>query len=176
MGILSERQKDFTTQNHNLIYSFLEKYNLDTDEFYDLAAIGLCKASANFDSSKGIKFSVYAYRIMLNEILLELRKKRSTYRVPEYLIQSYEEVLKDETGLTMQDCIPNSSNTEAEALIKIELELIRCKLNNKELQVMNLIMDGYTQRQIGQMLNISQSYVSRIYKDIKLKYNKFLGG
>lgn len=136
----------------------------------------MCKASASFDPIKGIKFSVYAYKIMLNEILLELRKKKSTYRVPEYLIHSYEEVLKDETGLTMQDCIPNSANTEAEALIKIELELIRCKLNSRELQVMNLIMDGYTQCQIGQMLNISQSYVARIHKAIKVKYTKFLGG
>ena len=48
---MDEHQKSLVTENHNLIYSFLKKYNLDVDEYYDLAAIGLCNACINYDAS-----------------------------------------------------------------------------------------------------------------------------
>ena len=62
-------------ENHNLIYSYLHKMRLDIEEYYDLAAIGLCKAANNFDETKGFKFSTYAYRCMNNEVLNQIRKE-----------------------------------------------------------------------------------------------------
>ena len=38
---LTDEERDLVTNNHNLIYSYLNKYNL-SDDYYDLCAIGLC--------------------------------------------------------------------------------------------------------------------------------------
>ena len=43
--MLNEYQQKYAEQNHNLIYGILNDKNLSIDEYYDVAAIGLCKAA-----------------------------------------------------------------------------------------------------------------------------------
>ena len=76
--------------NHNLIYSFLNSHKLSVDEWYDVAAIGLCKAGLTYMPDKGYKFSSYAYRVMTNEVRAEMRKLNS-----ERLITGKESVSYD---------------------------------------------------------------------------------
>ena len=45
---MTNDQKKFAEENHNLILSFLKKYKLEYEEYYDLAAIGFCKAIVSF--------------------------------------------------------------------------------------------------------------------------------
>lgn len=48
---LTEEQKAFAEENHNLIYTFLHKKNLSFDEYYDVVVMGYLKAVANYDPS-----------------------------------------------------------------------------------------------------------------------------
>ncbi len=64
---LSKDQQDLVSDNHNLIYSYANKMNLDINEYYDLLAIGLCKAAKMYDPNRGYAFSTYAYFVMRNE-------------------------------------------------------------------------------------------------------------
>ena len=49
---MTEEQRKLVEDNHNLIYSFLQKYHLTIDEYYGLAAIGLCKAGKTYNGQK----------------------------------------------------------------------------------------------------------------------------
>ena len=56
--MLTKEQKELVENNHKLIYYYIHKNGLSLDEYYDILAIGLCKAALNFDESKGIKFKI----------------------------------------------------------------------------------------------------------------------
>lgn len=46
---MTEYQKQLVTDNHNLIYRFLQKEKLNMEDWYDLVAIGMCKAAKTFN-------------------------------------------------------------------------------------------------------------------------------
>ena len=79
---ITEEQKKLAEENHNLIYRFLSKYNLSIDDYYDIAAIGLCKAAMTFDKSKS-KFSTYAFKCMYMIMLHEKRKEKMVRVIPK---------------------------------------------------------------------------------------------
>lgn len=62
---------DFIKDNQRLIYSIINKYKglYDMDDLYQVALYGLCKYSSNYNSNLGIKFTTYAYKCMLGEVL-----------------------------------------------------------------------------------------------------------
>lgn len=64
---LNDEQRKLVADNHNLIYQYLIDNNLPQDEYYDIAAIGLCKAALKYDTSKGA-FSTYVYKAIKNNI------------------------------------------------------------------------------------------------------------
>jgi hypothetical protein len=64
---LTKEQSQMVADNHNLIYSFLQKHNLPAnDDNYSIAAIGLCKAALHYIPEKGT-FSTIAYYSMSSE-------------------------------------------------------------------------------------------------------------
>ena len=73
--MLNHTQQEIVANNHNLIYFMCKKYNLDIEEYYDVLAIGLCKAAKSFDYNKS-KFATYACTCMLNEVKMSRRKNK----------------------------------------------------------------------------------------------------
>ena len=57
---LTSKQKELVEVNHNLIYKFASIKNVSIEEYYDILAIGLCKAAMAFDENKG-KFSTVSF-------------------------------------------------------------------------------------------------------------------
>ena len=86
---MTDEQRKLIEDNHNLIYSFLYKYHLEVNEYYDLAAIGLCKAAMTYDSEKA-SFYTYAYKCMFTSVFSEIRCKYSGNRIPEEQILYYQ--------------------------------------------------------------------------------------
>lgn len=80
---LNTEQKKLVEDNHDLIYGFMTKYRLDFSTWYDVCAIGLCKAGMAYDGSN--RFSTFAYYCMHNEVKkakrTQLAKKRNDSRV-----------------------------------------------------------------------------------------------
>lgn len=72
---LNTEQRKLVEDNHDLIYGFMVKYKLDFNNWYDVCAIGLCKASVIYDNSTC--FSTLAYRCMYNEVSNTKRIGRS---------------------------------------------------------------------------------------------------
>ena len=148
----------------------------DTSDLISIGAMGLIKAVNNYNPDKNIKLATYASRCIENEILMHLRKV--SRRKCEISLD--EPVNTDWEGneLMLSDIIgtdPDSVSMEIEKKSEIELLYKSIeKLSAKERKILYLRygLDGEeekTQKEIADMLGISQSYISRLEKKVLLK-------
>ncbi len=150
-----------------------ENTGVDLDDLISVGTIGLIKAVNSFNAEKNIKLATYASRCIENEILMHLRrtvKLKSEVSFDEPLNtdgEGNELVLSDVLG-TDSDMVYRKIESGVEnELLKNALE----KLNGRERQIMRLRYglsgeEEKTQREVADMLGISQSYISRLEKKI----------
>lgn len=169
-NIMTLEQKELVEKNHNLIYSFLNQYHLSDEDYYSVAAIGLCIAAMKYNASKS-QFSTYAYQCMKSHVFTEIRKKKTLNRIPEEILTSYNSEITDKDGKTTSilSLIPSKENIENEVLFHISLEEFEKKLNKKNKQIFQLFKEGYKQKEIAKITGCSQSQISRIKREL-IKY------
>ena len=168
---MTKEQQKLVEENHGLIYSFLAKYNLPIEEYYDLAAIGLCKASITYQNKT--TFSTYAYKCMFNEVMQDKRKEKASRRIPQNQIVSYEAELDTCNGETTSylNFIPSNEDAETNTLSKIMFEEFSKDLSDRDRQIFYLFSKGYKQREIGKFVGCSQVQVSRIKRKLESYLN-----
>lgn len=168
--------------NLRLVVYIARKFDntgVDLDDLISVGTIGLIKAVNTFNSSKNIKLATYASRCIENEILMHLRKVsklKGEISLDEPLNVDYEGnklLLCDILG-TDPDMVYKKSEESAEQKI---LRQALSKLSEREKQIMNLRfgLDGeeeLTQKEVADMLSISQSYISRLEKKIVERLKK----
>ena len=137
------------------------------------------KAINTFNTDKQIKLATYASRCIENEILMYLRRSNRTkgeISIDEPLNQDgdgNELLLSDILG-TEPDITSRRIEDEVD---KVLLQAAIKKLNNRERNIMELrfgFINGVekTQKEVADMLGISQSYISRLEKKIMSKMKK----
>ena len=168
---------------HNLrlvvyIAKKFENSNVNIEDLISIGTIGLIKAVNTFSPDRNIKLATYASRCIENEILMFLRKTTQT----KYEISIEEPLSTDWDGneLLLSDILGSDSDTvsadiEQEVEINQLLEAVS-RLNTREAMIMELRfgLNGnkeHTQKEVADLLGISQSYISRLEKKIigKLK-------
>ncbi|MBR4035318.1 MAG: sigma-70 family RNA polymerase sigma factor [Oscillospiraceae bacterium] len=169
---------------HNLrlvvyIAKKFENTGVPVDDLSSIGTMGLIKAVKSFVPSKNIKFATYASRCVENEILMYLRK-RSNKNVD---ISMDEALSTDSDGneLNLIDVLYTdeneiSKNMEIESDKKVIWQSLEC-LNNreKEIMIMRFGLNGAkekTQKEVADIISISQSYISRLEKRILKKLKK----
>ena len=165
---ITEKQKQLVEDNHNLIYALLNQYHFSIEEYYDLAAIGLCKAAMTFNDTVA-NFSTYAYKCMYSIIVCELRKSNRDKRIPKNQILYYEAEVKDGKGdrASFINHISSNENLENDVLLKVVLEKYMSKLDDRGKEILNLLRSGYSQREICKMLNCTWKPVWKIKEGLK---------
>ncbi len=169
---------------HNLrlvvyIAKKFENTGVGIEDMISIGTIGLMKAINTFNSDKKIKLATYASKCIENEILMYLRKcskLKSEISFDEPLNKDgdgNELLLSDILG-TSEDL--TSQNIEDEVDKKLLSSSI-AKLNKREKNIMELRFgfvtgNEKTQKEVADMLGISQSYISRIEKKIINKMKK----
>ncbi len=174
-------KEELIVHNLRLVVYIAKKFetsNATVEDLVSIGTIGLIKAVNTFCPEKNIKLATYASRCIENEILMFLRKN-STLRNEV----SFEEPLNvdyDGNELLLSDILGSESDeiylgVELEDEKNILLDLVK-KLPPREKQIMQMRFgfggyEEYTQKQVADCLNISQSYISRLEKRIinKLK-------
>lgn len=166
-------------RNLRLVAHIAKKYqNVDEDmeDLISIGTIGLIKAISSFDAGKG-KLSTYASRCIDNELLMLLRSKKKTSRE----VSLYEPIGTDKEGneINLLDIIEHEQEDVTEQMelcenIKKMAKLLDEVLTDREKEIVFLrygLITGKeaTQREIGELLHISRSYVSRIEKKALLK-------
>ncbi|MBR1983353.1 MAG: RNA polymerase sporulation sigma factor SigE [Clostridia bacterium] len=156
-----------------------ENTGVDLDDLVSVGTIGLIKAVNSFNAEKNIKLATYASRCIENEILMHLRrtvKLKSEVSFDEPLNTDWEGnelVLSDVMGTDSDVVYKKIENGVESDLLKIALN----KLNAREKEIMLLRYgltgeEEKTQREVADMLGISQSYISRLEKKIISRLKK----
>lgn len=108
---LNTEQKKLVEDNHDLIYGFMIKRNLDFDTWYDICAIALCKAGVIYDGSS--RFSTLAYKCMYNEVHSVNRKNMARKRDDSRVISlSGEVTTMSNEELPLEAMIPSNAKNE----------------------------------------------------------------
>lgn len=163
---------------HNLrlvvyIAKKFESKTTSTEDLISIGTIGLIKAVNTFVPSKNIKLATYASRCIENEILMYLRKssnKRQESSIDEPLntdCDGNELLLSDVLGTDHNQVGAQlEQNAEKDMLLQAV-----SRLNARERQIMELRFGlagqmEHTQKEVADMIGISQSYISRLEKRI----------
>lgn len=174
-GILIER-------NLRLVAHIVKKYsfpNKDVDELISIGTVGLIKAIDSFDVDKGTRLATYASRCIENEILMYLRrnskiKAEVSFYEPLNIDWDGNELLLSDILGTENDTVYNLIEDEVDKQL---LLLALRHLNDREKEIVKLRfgLNGNrekTQKEVADMLGISQSYISRLEKKIILRLKK----
>ena len=150
---------------------------MDVEEWYDLAAIGLCKAANTYNNNKS-GFSTYAYKCMFTTVMMEKRKENAMRTIPQNQIFYYEsqvgEESKDNDTSTFPNYIPSKQDIENETISALSLENSENELAGNKRKVFLLLREGYAQCEISEIIGISKQRVSKIKQEIAEKY--YMGG
>lgn len=150
-----------------------ENTGADNDDLVSVGTIGLIKAINSFKADKNIKLATYASRCIENEILMYLRKivrQKSEVSFDEPLNTDFEGnelLLSDVLGTDGEEVYGNvETSVERELLLNALV-----KLPKREQQIVNLRFglttgEEMTQKDVADLLGISQSYISRLEKKI----------
>ncbi len=163
---------------HNLrlvvyIAKKFESSGVGIEDLISIGTIGLIKAVNTFSTDKNIKLATYASRCIENEILMFLRKSNQyKYEVsidePLNIDWDGNELLLSDVLGTDDDIV--NVNIENEVEKQLLLEAVD-KLNEREKLIMEMrfgLKDGKerTQKEVADLIGISQSYISRLEKRI----------
>lgn len=171
---------------HNLrlvvyIAKKFESTGIGIEDLVSIGTIGLIKAVNTFCPDKNIKLATYASRCIENEILMYLRKSsQQKYEIsidePLNIDWDGNELLLSDVLGTDDDCV--NRNIESEVEKSLLLQAVE-KLNERERLIMEMrfgLLDGKerTQKEVADMIGISQSYISRLEKRIIKRLKKEL--
>ena len=150
-----------------------ENTGINIEDLISIGTIGLIKAVNTFQSGKNIKLATYASRCIENEILMHLRKissQRTEVSFDEPLNTDWDgnELLLSDILGTDADEVSRSLEDDAEKRMLLEAV---ADLSPREKQIVALrfgLPGGreYTQKEVADLLGISQSYISRLEKRI----------
>lgn len=171
-----EAKEKLIAHNLRLVVYIAKKFDntkVGTEDLISIGTIGLMKAINTFDASKSIKLATYASRCIENEILMYLRKnnkQKLEVSIDEPLNVDWDgnELLLSDILGTDEDVIYRDLETQAD--LKLLHQALKT-LNGREKMIIELRFglhskDGeeLTQKQVADLLGISQSYISRLEK------------
>ena len=175
-----DAKKILVERNLRLVVYIAKKFEntgIDFEDLISIGTIGLMKAINTFNLDKNIKLATYASRCIENEILMQLR--RNTKIRNEVSID--EPLNKDGDGneLLLSDVLGTDSDITSKAIEdEVDMKLLNIainKLDDREKYIMQLRFGidsdqkEKTQKEVADLLGISQSYISRLEKKIMNK-------
>lgn len=172
------------THNLRLVVYIAKKFEstgINVEDLISIGTIGLIKAVNTFCPQKNIKLATYASRCIENEILMYLRKHQN--RRHEISIDEPLNIDWDGNELLLSDILGTESdivnhNIERDVECNILLEAVN-NLEERERMIMELRFglgghQEHTQKEVADIIGISQSYISRLEKRIIKQLKKEL--
>ena len=184
-GVHAERaRKELIEHNLRLVVYIAKKFDntgVGVEDLISIGTIGLIKGINTFNPDKNIKLATYASRCIENEILMYLRRNSKTkleVSIDEPLNVDWDgnELLLSDILGTDEDVVGKDMETDVERkLLKAAIE----KLSGRERMIIELRFglntsggEEKTQKEVADMLGISQSYISRLEKKIMGRLKK----
>ena len=181
-GEREQARAELIQRNLRLVVYIARKFDntgVENDDLISIGTIGLIKAINSFNAEKNIKLATYASRCIENEILMYLRRTarlKSEVSFDEPLNTDFEgnELLLSDVLGTSAESVYGDIESNAE---KEQLKEALKKLSERERKIMFLRFglgggEEMTQKDVADLLGISQSYISRLEKKIIQRLKK----
>ena len=175
-------KSELTERNLRLVVYIARKFEntgINVEDLISIGTIGLIKSINTFRPDKNIKLATYASRCIENEILMYLRKNSN--RRTEVSIDEPLNVDWDGNELLLSDILGTENDIICRGLEdEVDRELLKNALDtlsSREREIMILRFglgrgSSKTQKEVADMLGISQSYISRLEKRIIKRLKK----
>ena len=179
-----EARNKLIEHNLRLVVFLAKKYEntgYDIEDLVSIGSIGLIKGIKTNKIDKNIKLPTYASRCIANEILMFLRKNKK--RRGEISLEDALNYDSEGNELHLEDILGTDNDIVIQTIEdKMDKQLLSKHLNdldNREKQIMILRYGlnntkEFTQKEVAEMLGISQSYISRIEKKVISKLQNIL--
>ncbi|MDD3360241.1 MAG: RNA polymerase sporulation sigma factor SigE [Hespellia sp.] len=179
-----EAKKVLIEHNLRLVVYIAKKFDntgVGVEDLISIGTIGLIKAINTFNPEKNIKLATYASRCIENEILMYLRRNNKTkleVSIDEPLNVDWDgnELLLSDILGTEEDTIYKDLENEAEK--KVLMKAVS-KLTSREKLIVKMrfglgtqMGEEKTQKEVADLLGISQSYISRLEKKIMARLRR----
>ena len=162
-----------------------ENTGINIEDLISIGTIGLIKAVNTFNPEKKIKLATYASRCIENEILMHLRRNNKiraevSFDEPLNIDWDGNELLLSDVLGTEDDVITKDLDADVDRRLLFNA---LCQLSDREKQIMELRFglsggEEKTQKDVADLLGISQSYISRlekrIIKRLRKEFNKMM--
>ena len=171
-----EARNKLIEHNLRLVVFIAKRYENKGDSLEDLVSIGtigLIKGINTYKIDKNIRLATYASRCISNEILMHIRKNKK--RNGDISLEDALTYDGEGNELHLEDVIGTSEDVVyKEYEKKVDINILRNNINllnerDKQIMVMRYGLfntNAYTQKEVAELLGISQSYISRIEKKV----------
>lgn len=156
MKKLTAIERQFATDNHNLIYHYLHDKDLSIEDYYGAAADGLILATMAYKRKPELHdnyaFSTIAYKYMKCEINHQLEREQAAKRKSDELPLSFDELHEGAKVIYASDLL--------DALLQADLLK---EMDSRQQDIVNLKLGGYSNEEIRDLLHIPNS---SFYKEL----------
>lgn len=157
--------------------------NSDYDDFYSLANMTLWQAYNSYDSSMGVRFEGFLHTCLQKKFKSELTHRHRQKRVLNQFTIPLDAIKDDEEKSSLLDVIPSDFDTFEEAVTKKgkgqfqdKVQKYISMLSKLQVNILNLLMEGYKPNEIRQELKISSKeyadnlHIMRSYENVKVLF------
>ena len=155
----------------------------DYDDFYSIANMTLWQACQTYDSNMGISFEIFLRTCLKKKFATEIRDRHREKRVINQFTSSLDATNDNEEECSLLDFIPSDFDTFEEVLERQDKEQYTdkaqeyiSKLSNQQVNILNLLMDGYKPIEIREILGISTKeytdnlQIMRAFENVKILF------
>lgn len=184
-SFLNTYYDDNAKKLHKTVDKILSKFgglsNKDMDDFYSLANEVFADIMKKYDDSQS--FDGFLYSCLSNKIMTEITRRNREKRKADRMAVSLDAVNGNDGECSLLDFIPSDFDTFEEAVksqgngqYQDKIQQYIKKLSNQQVNILNLLMDGYKSHEIWLILEISpQEYASdlmfmRSYENVKILF------
>ncbi|MCI8925933.1 MAG: hypothetical protein HFI45_18495 [Lachnospiraceae bacterium] len=184
-SILEDYYSDNARKLHRTVDKILRRFgglsDKDMDDFYSLANEVFVDAMRRYDNEQS--FDGFLYSCLSNKVMTEITRRNREKRKADRLSTSLDAAVGDEEECSLLDLIPSDFDTFEEVAKAQEKELYQDKvylyiarLSNQQVNILNLLIDGYKPNEVRDMLEISareyadNMQVMRSYENIRILF------
>ena len=184
-NILDSYYSDNAKKLHKVVDRILSKFgglsNKDTDDFYSLANEVFAEIMTRYDNSQ--PFDGFLYSCLTNKIKTEMTRRNREKRKADRMSISLDAINGDDEESSLMNIIPSDFDTFQEVAkrqgwnqYQDKVQRYISKLSNRQISILNLLIDGYKDSEIQLILEISSTEywedlkIMRSYENVKILF------
>lgn len=184
-NILDSYYADNAKKLHKVVDRILFKFgglsNKDTDDFYSLANEVFAEIMTRYDYEQS--FDGFLYSCLLNKIMTEITRRNREKRKTDRMSVSLDAINGDDEESSLMNIIPSDFDTFQEVAkrqghrqYQDKVQRYISRLSNRQINILNLLVDGYKDSEIQLILEISSTEywedlkIMRSYENVKILF------